>query len=214
MGAHLRRDCFHASLATRSPDLMGGSVTLYDATAAKHEARTPDRHTPPLPSNVGRSGAGFGPAAQFTALTRQVIGADLATVQFRRRPGKPHLFPRMHPSKAPCYIAAMDRPVPTQDPVLPRLKAALQQAYGSQLDRVLLFGSRARGEARPDSDYDIAVFLKELPDVWKERFRLADLRVDFLDEAGVFVDAKPYPTTAYHDRTPLMHEIRRDGLAL
>jgi hypothetical protein len=44
--------------------------------------------------------------------------------------------------------------------------------------------------------------------------RLADLRVDFLDETGAFFDMKPYPATSYHDRTPLMHEIRRDGLDL
>jgi predicted nucleotidyltransferase len=97
---------------------------------------------------------------------------------------------------------------------LQRFKAALGEAYGEQIDRVVLFGSRARGEARPDSDYDIAVFLKRLPDAWTERFRLAGVRVDFIDEAGAFIDAKPYPATAYRDRTPLMHEIRRDGLDL
>lgn len=50
------------------------------------------------------------------------------------------------------------------DPILTRFRAALDETYGSRLDRVVLFGSRARGDARPDSDYDIAVFLKE-PDL-------------------------------------------------
>ncbi len=74
--------------------------------------------------------------------------------------------------------------------------------------------ARARGEAKSDSDYDVAVFLKELPDRWKEIRRLADLRVDFIDETGAFFDAKPFPAAAYRDRTPLMNEIRRDGLDL
>lgn len=78
----------------------------------------------------------------------------------------------------------------------------------------MLFGSRARGEGRPDSDYDVAVFLDTLPDRWGELDRLADLRVRFLDETGAFFDAKPYPLTAYRDTTPLMHEIRREGLEL
>ena len=100
------------------------------------------------------------------------------------------------------------------DPILKRFRTVLTELYGSRLERVVLFGSRARGEARRDSDYDVAVFLSALPDRWAELDRLADLRVRFLDETGAFFDAKPYPTTAYRDTTPLMHEIRRDGLDL
>jgi uncharacterized protein len=88
----------------------------------------------------------------------------------------------------------------------------LYEIYGDRIARVVLFGSRSRGEAHADSDYDVAVFLTDLPDVWKERKRLADLRVDFLDEHGVFFDAKPYAVTAWLQPTPLMHEIRKDGI--
>ncbi|HXZ01086.1 MAG TPA: nucleotidyltransferase domain-containing protein [Stellaceae bacterium] len=100
------------------------------------------------------------------------------------------------------------------DPILIRFRAALDEMYGARLDRVVLFGSRARGEGRPDSDYDVAVFLTALPDRWAELDRLADLRVRFLDETGAFFDAKPYPAAAYRDLTPLMHEIHQDGLEL
>jgi predicted nucleotidyltransferase len=100
------------------------------------------------------------------------------------------------------------------DPVLGRFRAALEGIYGDRLERVVLFGSRARGPARSDSDYDVAVFLKTLPDRWKELDRLAALRVDFLDREGVFFDAKPYAASAYLDRSPLMHEIRQDGFEL
>ena len=55
----------------------------------------------------------------------------------------------------------------TNDPILVRFRRALDEMYGNQLDRVVLFGSRARGDARPDSDYDVAVFLKILPDRWR-----------------------------------------------
>lgn len=100
------------------------------------------------------------------------------------------------------------------DPVLARFRAAVDEMYGNQLDRVVLFGSRARGDAHEDSDYDVAIFLKTLPDRWAELDRLADLRVRFLDETGAFFDAKPYPVTAYRERSPLMHEIRREGINL
>jgi uncharacterized protein len=60
----------------------------------------------------------------------------------------------------------------------------------------------------------VAVFLKALPDRWAELDRLADLRVRFLDETGAFFDARPCPRDAYNDASPLMHEIRREGLEL
>jgi predicted nucleotidyltransferase len=47
------------------------------------------------------------------------------------------------------------------DQILTRFKSALAEMYGPALDRVVLFGSRARGDAR-----------------------LADLRTRFLDEGG------------------------------
>jgi hypothetical protein len=43
------------------------------------------------------------------------------------------------------------------DPILKRFRAALDEMYGDRIERVILFGSRARGDAD-----DIAVFLKDL----------------------------------------------------
>lgn len=102
----------------------------------------------------------------------------------------------------------------TSDPILSRFRAALDEVNGDKIDRVVLFGSRARGDAHSDSDYDVAVFLKELPDRWPELHRLADLRVKLIDDAGAFFDVLPYPAAAYADRSPLMREIRLDGLDL
>ncbi|MBF0464146.1 MAG: nucleotidyltransferase domain-containing protein [Nitrospirae bacterium] len=100
------------------------------------------------------------------------------------------------------------------DPVLARFRAALDEIYGDRIDRVVLFGSRARGDGREDSDYDIAVFLKSLSDRWAELDKLAVLRVSFIDDTGAFFDAWPYSATDYQKRSPLMHEIREDGLDL
>lgn len=108
-------------------------------------------------------------------------------------------------------------PSPRANPVLAQYRAALTQIYGDRLERVILFGSRARGDAQPDSDYDVAIFLKGMngsSDRWAELRRLADLRVQFIDETGTFFDAKPYPVGAYSEYSPLMHEIRREGLDL
>ena len=46
------------------------------------------------------------------------------------------------------------------DPILTRFRAALDKIYGDRIERVVLFGSRARGDAHEDSDYDVAVLSK------------------------------------------------------
>jgi len=97
----------------------------------------------------------------------------------------------------------------TIDPILDSFRRALTELYGIELDRVVLFGSRARGDARSDSDYDVAVFLKDIVDLRPAWNRLADLRTRILDEGGPFLEAIPFPASAYQDRTPIMHEIRR-----
>jgi predicted nucleotidyltransferase len=103
---------------------------------------------------------------------------------------------------------------PEDDPFLKRVRAALDEIYGDRIERVVLFGSRARGDARPDSDYDVAVFLKDLTDRWREFDRLADLSTDILDETGAFIHAIPYRAGSYDDRTSLMREIRYEGVDL
>jgi predicted nucleotidyltransferase len=102
----------------------------------------------------------------------------------------------------------------TFDPVLTRFRDALVSLYGDRIERVILFGSRARGDARADSDYDVAVFLKSLGDRWQEADRIADLASQVMDETGAFIHAMPYPAGAYRNRTPLMHEVRREGIDL
>jgi predicted nucleotidyltransferase len=91
------------------------------------------------------------------------------------------------------------------DPILKRFRAALDRLYGDRIERVVLFGSRARGDAHEDSDYDIAVFIRDPEAFSKEADRLADVETDYgvgstmpqitaedaaaaLETAGQFID--------------------------
>jgi predicted nucleotidyltransferase len=101
------------------------------------------------------------------------------------------------------------------DPILKRFRAALDEIYGDRLERVVLFGSRARGDAHEDSDYDVAVFLRDLADRPAAMNRLADLSTKIIvEEDGPFIHAMPYRAGSYNDPTPLMHEIRTAGIDL
>ena len=103
---------------------------------------------------------------------------------------------------------------PCDDPVLKRLRAALNEMYGERIERVVLFGSRARGDAHEDSDYDVAVFLRDMTDRFAEMDRLADLGTVILNETGEFVHAMPHRAGSYDERTPLMLAVRSEGIDL
>jgi hypothetical protein len=53
-----------------------------------------------------------------------------------------------------------------------------------------------------------------MPDRIAEMYRLADVSTAILEETGEFIHAMPYRADAYDERTPLMHEIRREGVSL
>jgi predicted nucleotidyltransferase len=103
----------------------------------------------------------------------------------------------------------------TDDLILKRFRAALDELYGKRAVRVVLFGSRVRGDAHEDSDYDVAVFLRDMPNRALEMDCLADLSTKIiLDDDGPFIHAMPFRVGSYDEHTPLMHEIRMVGIDL
>jgi predicted nucleotidyltransferase len=56
---------------------------------------------------------------------------------------------------------------------LRRFEAALRERFGERLCEVVLFGSRARGDAHEDSDVDVLVVIEGLSD--EERLAAMDL---------------------------------------
>ena len=111
-------------------------------------------------------------------------------------------------------MARRSYPTPADDPVLVRFRAALDALYGERLERAVLFGSRARGDARADSDYDVAIFLHNFTRPWPELGPLSAVTTDILMATGAVISTLPFPAGSYADRTILMGEIRGEGIDL
>ena len=105
------------------------------------------------------------------------------------------------------------------DPVLALFKQELEELYGPRLKQALLYGSRARGDHQPDSDYDVLVVLDGPFDHWAEVGRLAGLSDDILwrtieQENPVVASFKPMTPEQFQARTGFLHNVRKDAIPL
>jgi len=82
--------------------------------------------------------------------------------------------------------------------VLERLVRRLAEAYQPQ--RIYLFGSRARGSAGPDSDYDLLVVV---PDDAPPECRRSRLAYQVLRGTGIAADILVWPRRAFEERLHL-----------
>jgi len=99
--------------------------------------------------------------------------------------------------------------------ILAELRKRLAELYGERLERLVLFGSHARGDAEEGSDIDVLIVLKGAVDLGGEvEFAgglLAELSLKFDTVISpVFVSSSRYRTS----QTPLLRNIRREGLPL
>ena len=78
--------------------------------------------------------------------------------------------------------------------------AALRRHYGARLVDILIFGSRARGDARPDSDADLAIILEDGDwKFWDEKMFLSGLAYDFLLDPGLWIQAWPVSRAQWNE---------------
>lgn len=81
---------------------------------------------------------------------------------------------------------------PTERKALDDYVATVRNHYGSRLVDILVFGSRARGDHRADSEVDLAVILEDGDwRLWDEKRLLTDLAYDALLEPGLWIQAWP-----------------------
>jgi len=97
--------------------------------------------------------------------------------------------------------------------ILKTLKKGLLQIYGDQVDCILLYGSRARGDERPDSDIDILVVLKDDFN-YSEMLRLSsDFAASLSLENDVVISRAFVSREQFeHRQTPFLMNVRREAV--
>ncbi|HHT9124244.1 MAG TPA: nucleotidyltransferase domain-containing protein [Candidatus Brocadiia bacterium] len=98
------------------------------------------------------------------------------------------------------------------DPIIKELSETLKKETGQNIKDIILFGSRARGDSYPDSDYDLIVLVD------RETKELEDKIFNIACEIGwrnnviitVFVHEKTYYEKKKYE--PFFMNIRKEGI--
>ena len=99
---------------------------------------------------------------------------------------------------------------------LATFKREVEEALPGQVARVTLFGSRARGDAEEDSDYDVAVFVRRAADDSRVHDVVIDAAYPHMLE-GVNISAIVLPEDYLDDPerlTALGEDIINQGVSL
>jgi predicted nucleotidyltransferase len=92
----------------------------------------------------------------------------------------------------------------------------ISELYGARLNKVILFGSYARGDQHEDSDVDYLVVLND-PEIeaYKEIGDLSPTTFDLSLKYSISVSAVPVSKAKFdHNASPLVRNVRHDGILL
>jgi len=101
-----------------------------------------------------------------------------------------------------------------EDIILKVFSECLRQNLGRQVKRIILFGSRARGEAVPDSDYDILILVDKYTREIREQIRGIAWQIGYDNDVVIVTivcEEQEFERRVYE---PLFMNIRREGIIL
>ncbi len=90
---------------------------------------------------------------------------------------------------------------------------------GLLVERAFLYGSRARGDYRPDSDADLALILAQRGNDWQLLWDLSGLAYDVFLETGVLIQPVPISSSDWahpegFPRPSFLRNVAREGISL
>jgi predicted nucleotidyltransferase len=102
----------------------------------------------------------------------------------------------------------------SDDDVLTDFVRQLRTRLGSQLKQIILYGSRARGDHAPDSDYDCLAIVDALHPGLKDT--IFEVAGDFLFRHNAVFSVIPVAEDEYRRRVynPLFMNVRGEGITM
>lgn len=102
----------------------------------------------------------------------------------------------------------------SSDIIVQELSEALKKEIGPAIRDIILFGSRARGDSSPDSDYDILVLIEKETKEMEDKIFSTSCEIGWRHNViiTVFVHNKGYFDGRKYE--PLFMNIRREGVRI
>lgn len=100
-------------------------------------------------------------------------------------------------------------------PPLDQIKPRLELAFGPRLRDVILFGSRARGDHRLDSDVDLMVVLEGQFTLHRDLEHTVDALYPVQLESDLLIHPVPVDVRDFEAQEyAIFREVRREGISL
>lgn len=99
--------------------------------------------------------------------------------------------------------------------IIQRLKSILQKVAPDAT--TILYGSQARGDARPDSDIDLLILIDKEKVTTKDRQSITYPLYDIEIETGVIISPKVFSKQQWEkvfSITPFYHNVMKEGIVL
>lgn len=99
--------------------------------------------------------------------------------------------------------------------ILGELRQCLEALYGDHLIKMVLYGSQARGDARPDSDIDVLIVLKEPFDYSHETEQISFIIAPVCLEHNVVIGCAFVTLEQFQQgNSAFFGNVRREGIAV